>query len=56
MAKIILLHFGAFVPGIQQPSKPAADETDEGDANEPPSNSQMTDGCKGIINNKTIIT
>ena len=48
MAKIILLHFGAFVPGIQQPSKPSADETDEGDATDPPSNSQMTDGCKGI--------
>ena len=56
MAKIILLHFGAFVPGIQQPSKPAADETDEGEATDPPSNSQMTDGCKGINhNNKSII-
>ena len=57
MAKIILLHFGAFVPGIQQPSKPAADETDEGDATDPPSNSQMTDGCKGTNHTiKTIIT
>ena len=55
MAKIILLHFGAFVPGIQQPSKPAADETDEGDATDPCSNSQMTDGCKGIYDHLKII-
>ena len=47
MGKIILLHFGAFVPGIQQPSKPPADETDEGDGSDPSSDSQMTDGCKG---------
>ena len=47
MSKIILLHFGAFVPGIQQSAKPTTDETDEGEGAEPPSNTQMTDGCKG---------
>ena len=49
MSKIILLHFGAFVPGIQQPAKPSADETDEGDGSDPASDSHMTDGCKGKI-------
>ena len=49
MSKIILLHFGAFVPGIQQPAKPSADETDEGDGSDPSSDSHMTDGCKGKI-------
>ena len=49
MSKIILLHFGAFVPGIQQPAKPSADETDEGDGSDPSSDSHMTDGCKGEI-------
>ena len=49
MSKIILLHFGAFVPGIQQSSKPTTDETDDGEGGEPPSNTQMTDGCKGDL-------
>ena len=49
MSKIILLHFGAFVPGIQQPAKPSADETDEGDGSDPSSDSHMTDGCKGKV-------
>ena len=49
MSKIILLHFGAFVPGIQQPAKPSADETDEGDGSDPSSDSHMTDGCKGKL-------
>ena len=49
MAKLILLHFGAFVPGIQQSAKPNVDETDEGDGENPSLNSQMTDGCKGTI-------
>ena len=54
MSKIILLHFGAFVPGIQQSAKPTTDETDEGEGAEPPSNTQMTDGCKG--NKQSLIT
>ena len=61
MSKIILLHFGAFVPGIQQPAKPSADETDEGDGSDPSSDSHMTDGCKGklflfLINTYLIFT
>ena len=50
MAKIILLHFGAFVPGIQQSSARATtiDEPDDGEVSPTPSQSQMTDGCKGI--------
>ena len=48
MAKLILLHFGAFVPGIQQANRPNADETDESDGKDLPLNSQMTDGCKGM--------
>ena len=50
MAKLILLHFGAFVPGIQQSTKPTVvAQADEVDMEEDPTlNSQMTDGCKGI--------